>query len=103
MEYQKFTAGWLALGNELYRTNCCEPKKHNSGQNALQVELEGKRPRLPAMTPVVGDSLTRACERGRGRSTVRPPRDTGVSLCAVVGFLDYQTVKNSYRPNRVAN
>ena len=40
--------------------------------NPLQVELEGKRPRPPAMTPVVGDRLNGATNRGCGQRRVRP-------------------------------
>ena len=40
--------------------------------NPLQVELEAKRPRTPAMTTVVGDRLDGATNRGCGQRRVRP-------------------------------
>ena len=45
---------------------------HKCKENPLQVELEGKRPRSPAMTLVVGDRLNGATNRGCGQRRVRP-------------------------------
>ena len=50
----------------------CEPLRHTSSWNPLQVELEGKAPTLPVVTHVLGDRFPKAVVRGWSRSTVRP-------------------------------